>query len=75
MKAENIVEEKLNLADTNRSSKLMLPGEIPGATVYHYVMLAGDTVQFVADPQFIRILFLCQGEVTFALGEQSWHYA
>ena len=75
MKTENIVEEKLNLADTNRSSKLMLPGEIPGATVYHYVMLAGDTVQFVADPQFIRILFLCQGEVTFALGGHSWHYS
>ena len=70
-----IVEAKLDLTHTTRASERMLPGQIPGATVYHHVMMSGDVMQFMADPGFIRILFLCQGEVTFALDGREWLYA
>lgn len=74
MKPEQIVQVKLNLTHTQRRSERMLPGEIPGATVYLHVLPAGDTLAFEADPTFIRILFLCQGEADFALGGQMWRY-
>ena len=74
MKPENIAEIKLDLTHTARASESMLPGTIPGATVYHHVMMSGDTVQFMADPSFIRILFLCQGDATFTLGGKDWRY-
>ena len=75
MKSEDIAQVKLNLQNTERSCERMLAGAIPGATVYHYVMLSGDVTQFVADESFIRILFLCEGEATFTLEGRSWHYA
>jgi hypothetical protein len=74
MRPEDIAEVKLDLAHATRASERMLPGQIPGATVYHHVMMSGDVVQFMADPGFLRILFLCQGEVVFVLGGKEWRY-
>ena len=69
MNPKNIAAVTLNLVNAARASERMLHGEIPGATVYHHVLPAGDVVQFMADPSFLRILFLCQGEVRFSIGD------
>ena len=74
MKHEDIAEVKLDLSHSNRSSECMLPGLIPGATVYHHVMIGGDQVQFMPDPGFLRILFLCRGTAAFILKEKRWSY-
>ncbi len=75
MNPKNIAAVTLNLVNAARASERMLHGEIPGATVYHHVLPAGDVVQFMADPSFLRILFLCQGEVRFSIGDKEWLYA
>ena len=74
MKREDIREEKLELNRGSRSSKLMLEHEIPGAAVYHHVVMEGDLVTFMADGTYVRVLFLCAGEVEFAVGEERWSY-
>lgn len=75
MRREDIAEEILKLNQGVRSTKLMLEGEIPGATVYHHVMLAGDTVKFMAGETYVRILFLCSGAVRFKAGNDIWNYS
>ena len=75
MKKEDIMEETLEINHGNRSSKLMLEHEIPGAAVYHHVMMEGDSVTFMADGTYIRVLFLCSGSVDFVVDGEVWSYS
>ena len=75
MKKEDIMEETLEINHGNRSSKLMLEHEIPGAAVYHHVMMEGDSVTFRADGTYIRVLVLCSGSVDFVVDGEVWSYS
>lgn len=75
MKKEDIMEEKLELDKEVRLSKLMLEDEIPGSAIYHHVTLEGDSVTFMADGTYVRVLFLCEGEVEFIAEKESWLYS
>jgi hypothetical protein len=63
MKAENIVEEKLNIGGSGTAC--MLPGEIPGAAVYFHKLSPGKHICFSDGRDFARIFFLCSGEAEF----------
>lgn len=74
MKREEIAEEILTINSEIRSSCLMLEQEIPGASVYHHMMLEGDDTKFMADGEFVRILFLCSGAASFLVDGERYHY-
>ena len=74
MKPQDIQKVVLSLSDTQRSSQVMLEGEIPGATVFHHVLPAGERIDFAGTSDFLRILFLCQGAATFLLEGEGYPY-
>ncbi len=45
--------------------QVMLPGEIPGASVLAHSLSSGDTLFYPGQQQFIRIFFLCDGSLSF----------
>lgn len=53
----------------------MLPGEIPGALVTNYSLIAGDHVQYAGQNQHIDIYFLCDGDVGFCSRGVEYRYA
>ena len=55
--------------------KALLPGEIPGASVFHYSLPAGETLYFDGQSAFIRIFFLCSGAAAFEAEGKCWTYA
>lgn len=59
---------------SQRKSTLLLPGEIPGASVWHHVLPAGEELSLPGQTEFIRILFLCDGSMTFSAEEKSFSY-
>lgn len=75
MKKEDVAEQVLTINSDNRSSHLMLEKEIPGALVYHHVMLEGDHIRMTADGTFVRILFLCDGKAEFRVDEKVSSYS
>lgn len=74
MDIKNIASAELQISNSIRKVTPMLIGEIPGASVYHHVLLKNDRVQFLPDELSIRILFLCQGEITIAAGGREYKY-
>jgi hypothetical protein len=75
MQAESIARQTLTPEPAARACTRLLPGAIPGATVYHHVLPGGDAVQFMADPSFLRILFLCEGAAAFSVSGRTWNFA
>ena len=75
MKPESIQKEILQPADGRRVSQPMLTGEIPGASVFHHRLPAGESLISAALPSALRIFFLCDGSAIFACGECSVSYA
>ena len=56
-------------------ARLMLPGEIPGASVYcHHIPKQYD-LSFEGQRKFIRIFFLCEGNAVFSAENESFYYA
>ena len=55
--------------------QVMLPGEIPGATVYCHHFPKEYDICFEGQRDFIRILFLCDGDAVFEAENESFHYA
>ena len=53
----------------------MLPGEIPGAAVYCHHLPGEHKICFEGQREFIRIFFLCDGDVNFSAENESFHYA
>lgn len=56
------------------SETRLLPGEIPGASVYHHILPAGETLSLAGQTGFIRIFFLCSGAMTFSAEGKSFSY-
>lgn len=75
MKPESIKKEVLKAAGGARASQPLLTGEIPGASVFHHRLPAGERLVSPALPGALRIFFLCEGSATFACGEQAVSYA
>lgn len=74
MKKEEIIKDVLVRNEGITLSKQMLEGTIPGASVYHHAAIAGETITFPVDGTFVRILFLCSGDASFAVAEQVYRY-
>ena len=55
--------------------QVMLPGEIPGATVYCHHFPKEYDICFEGQRDFIRIFFLCDGDTVFEAENESFHYA
>lgn len=75
VKLSDIKTEALCREEGVRASKLMLPGEIPGANVVSHAMLKGDTLCYAGQTELIRIFFLCEGELSFSAEGKSFTYA
>ena len=75
MKAQDIQEVRLDLKGASHNGEALLPGAIPGATVFLHVIPEGGALTLPADPAFISILFLCAGEAVFAAAGREWAYA
>lgn len=64
---------KMEVLERTRAagSKELLPGEIPGASVFCHNLPAGGSLALPGQREWIRILFLCEGTVGFsAAGKQ-----
>lgn len=70
----DIKMETLNINLSERTETLMLPGEIPGASVRHHTLPAGETLHLAGQTEFIRIFFLCDGAMTFSSDGKSFSY-
>ena len=55
--------------------QVMLPGEIPGATVYCHHFPKEYDICFEGQRDFIRIFVLCDGDAVFEAENESFHYA
>lgn len=75
MKPETIQKELLKAADGERASQPLLTGEIPGATVYHHKLPAGESFTSAALPAALRFFFLCDGSATFCANANEVAYA
>lgn len=74
VKLSDIKMEVLTADTTQKSAKLMLAGEIPGAAVYNCTLPAGESVSFPGQTECIRIFFLCSGAMTFSAEGKSFSY-
>ncbi len=74
VKLSDIKMETLTADSSKKTSKLMLPGEIPGAAVYHHTLPAGEDFEMAGQTEFIRILFLCDGSMTFSAAGKKVTY-
>lgn len=59
--------------NNQRESTYMLEGEISGAAVWHHMLPEGESLSLKSSDKFVRILFLCSGEITFSQGG-DWFY-
>lgn len=59
---------------TKKAELALLPGEIPGAFVYHHILPAKEELFFAGQTEFIRIFFLCSGAAAFTADEKSFFY-
>ena len=75
MQAKDIIDEVLVRSEGKSTSKRMLEGTIPGASVFHYAMIKGDKIAMKAEGTFVRILFLCSGDATFTIEGKDYNYA
>jgi hypothetical protein len=66
MKLSDIAAATLDMGENARASVSLLPGEIPGAAVFHHTIPAGENFRFSGDTAFLRILFLCGGKAEFS---------
>jgi hypothetical protein len=66
MKLSDIAAASLDMRENSRNSLSLLAGEIPGASVFHHTIPAGDGIHFPAAAAFLRILFLCDGKADFS---------
>ena len=56
-------------------ARLMLPGEIPGASVFCHYLPADYDLQVERQRKFIRIFFLCGGAAAFTAENESFEYS
>ena len=56
-------------------ARLMLPGEIPGASVFCHYLPADYDLQVERQRKFIRIFFLCGGAAAFTAEHESFEYS
>lgn len=74
MNASDVISCTLGKNEGTKRSVPMLPGEIAGAAVIHHTIPAGERMLFPADKGFVRILFLCDGEVGFSSRQNTVIY-
>ena len=66
VKLEDIKYVKVCELSSQEQGQQMLNGEIPGAGVTFYRLSSKEKRFFKGEDSFIRVLFLCQGDVTFS---------
>ena len=74
VKLSDIKMGTLNADFTAMSAKELLPGEIPGAAVFHHSLPAGTSLHFHGQNELIRIFFLCSGEAAFCAEGKTFCY-
>jgi hypothetical protein len=72
VKAEEI-KKKIITKSNFRKSECMLEGVIPGANVMHHLLMPDEILILKSSIEFVRILFLCSGSLTFNQGGE-WFY-
>lgn len=72
IRMETLAPDSIGISEKKETP--LLPGEIPGAAVYHHILPAGETVILTGQTDFIRIFFLCDGAMTFSAEGRSFFY-
>ena len=75
VKLSDIKMEVLPEYQSGYDCKAMLPGEIPGATVFCHHVPKDYELCLEGQRDFIRIFFLCDGEAGFTAEKESFRYA
>lgn len=75
LKLSDIRSETISLNTSLRASRNILPGAIPGATVYNHTIPAGETTEFPGTEKYISIFFLCYGSAAFSSADKHVSYS